>query len=123
VLRLLTDANISQVVAHEIIRHEPRCRILSIHEWQGGRFANASDAVILDEAHRHGLTLVTRDVKSVGRLLDELYLQGRGHSGVIFVNRRRVPEGNVGVLVGALIRYWRSERVQDWTNRTAYLPV
>jgi hypothetical protein len=56
-------------------------------------------------------------------MLDELYLQGRGHSGVIFVNRRWVPEGNVGVLVGALIRYWRSEQEQDWTNRTAYLPV
>jgi hypothetical protein len=42
---------------------------------------------------------------------------------VIFVNRRRVPEGNVGVLVGALIKYWRVEQEQDWTNRIAFLPL
>jgi hypothetical protein len=122
VLRLLTDGNISHVVAREVARHQPECDIISLHEWQGGMYLHASDAVILSEAHRNRLTLVTRDIRSIGPLLRIWYSEGRAHFGVIFVDERTISEGNVGAFVDALIRYWREERDTDWENRTAYLP-
>lgn len=104
------------------MRHEPSCPIHALHAWEGGKYLHLSDEIILAEAHRQGLTLVTRDIESMGPIVRTWYLEGRGHSGVIFVDDRTIPEGNVGALVTALIGFWRVTREYNWENVCAYLP-
>ena len=68
-LQFLTDEQISPAVA----RQAPgRCRgikIQAIHNWQGGHFLSASDEVVLREANKQKLTLVTFDLKTIPPLL------------------------------------------------------
>lgn len=64
---------------------------------------------------------MTRDVRTIAPLLAMLAERGQSHSGVIFVDHRTVPEGNVGALMRALAALWQAEHENDWTDRVIYL--
>src|SRR5262245_36947426 len=69
VLQLLTDEHISPAVALQAPR---RCRgihIRSIQAWEGGHFLGVEDDVLLTEARRQKLTVVTFDLRTIVPLL------------------------------------------------------
>lgn len=120
-LRLLLDEQIAPAVASEVRRHEPACDIVSIHEWEDAAFLETDDALILAQAHRQGRTLVTRDVSTIAPLLELWGHIGRSHGGVIFVDDRTIPEGNVGALVRPLVRLWREEHDRPWEDQVVFI--
>jgi hypothetical protein len=121
-LRLLLDAHISPTVAREVSRHRPDCQILALRDWRGGRYLDErDDGQILSEAFNDGLTLLTRDVSTIGPLTAGWSMEGRTHAGVIFVDARTIAEQDVGGLIRAVLRLWDQEREGDWENRTWFL--
>ena len=81
----------------------------------------AADEVVLREAQKQRLTLVTFDLRTIPPLLRSWSEQGFDHSGVILVDERTIAQGDIGGLVKALCALWRTHRDIDWTNRVAYL--
>jgi hypothetical protein len=121
VLQLLTDEQISPTVAVQAPAHCLGINIRSIRTWENGHFQGAEDEVVLSEAVRQKLTLVTFDLRTVPPLLRLWAEQGLDHAGVILVDERTIPQNDIGGLIGALCAIWRSERSVDWTNRIVYL--
>jgi hypothetical protein len=120
-LALLLDEHISPVVAEQLKRRHPRIDVVSIYDWQGGRLVSAKDAAILSEASRQRITIVTYDCQTIPPVLKEWAEQGRDHAGVIFVNRRAVPQNDFGGLVRALGILWKRERKENWQNQIVFL--
>jgi hypothetical protein len=60
----------------------------AIHNWQGGHFLSASDEVVLREANKQKLTLVTFDLKTLPPLLRLWAEQGIDHAEVVLVDER-----------------------------------
>lgn len=121
-LRLLLDANISPTVAREVRRHFPECPVVAICDWLDGAYVRErDDGKILAEAHRRSLTLMTRDLSTIPTLLSSWFADGRSHSGVVFIDERTIPEGNVGALVHAIRRLFHEESDADWTDRVIFI--
>jgi hypothetical protein len=121
VLRLLTDERISPAVARQA---PSRCRVISIaaiRSWKGGHFLGAADEVVLKEAHRQKLTLVTFDLRTIPPLLRLWVEQGIDHSGVILVDGQTLAPNDIGGLVAALCAVWKAQGNTDWTNRVVFL--
>jgi len=121
VLRLLTDADITPKVARAVRTMEATCPILSVRDWEGGKYGEASDEAIILAAQPQGLTLITRDTTTIPRLLDDLFARGLPHAGVIFVAERPFPRKDIGRLARALVQLWLAEEHADWTNRVRYV--
>ena len=120
-LQLLTDEQISPAVARQAPN---RCRgipITAMQAWEGGHFLSASDELVLQEAHRQKLTLVTFDLRTIPPLLRLWAEQGIDHGGVILVDERTISQSDIGGLVAALCAVWKAHRDLDWTNRVIYL--
>lgn len=120
-LHLLLDEHISPAVAREAAGKCPGLRIQAFQHWQAGRFLGAPDRVLLPEAIKARLCLVTYDQKTIRPLLKEWAEQGVHHTGVIFVDAKTIPPQDLGGLVKALCRLWTRERQADWTNRVVFL--
>jgi len=121
VLQLLTDEQISPAVA---VQAPVRCRginIRSIHALEGGHFLGAEDEVVLSEASRQKLTLVTFDLRTIPPLLRLWAEQGIVHAGVILVDGRTIPQNDIGGLIDALCALWQAQRRLEWVNRVVYL--
>ena len=120
-LRLLSDEQISPAVARQA---PSRCRgiqITAMNAWEGGHFLGASDELVLKEAHKQQLTLVTFDLRTIPPLLRLWAEQGIDHGGVLLVDDRTFAQNDVGGLVAALCAVWKAQRDLDWTNRVVYL--
>ena len=120
-LRLLTDEHISPAVATAAVRRCPGIDVVAILTWENGHFLSASDALVLEEAHKQQLTLVTFDLRTIPPLLRSWAEQGLDHSGVLFVDERTVAQNDIGGLAAAICAIWRSEANSNWTNRVVYL--
>jgi hypothetical protein len=92
-----------------------------MQSWEGGHFLSASDELVLQEAHKQRLTLVTFDLRTIPPLLRSWAEQGIDHSGVILVDDRTIAQNDIGGLVAALCAVWKAQRDLDWTNRVIYL--
>lgn len=120
-LRLLTDEHISPAVARQA---PSRCRginIAAMRSWVGGHYLGANDQLVLEEAHRQKLTLVTFDLRTIPPLLRLWAEQGIDHSGVILVDEQTIAPDDVGGLVAALCAIWKAQGRSDWTNRVVFL--
>ena len=120
-LRLLTDEHISPAVAKQAPN---RCRgiiIVAMRNWEGGHFLSAPDELVLEEAHKQKLTLVTFDRRTIPPLLRLWAEQGVNHSGIILVDERTLAPNDIGRLVSALCVVWKTQSDLDWTNRVVYL--
>jgi hypothetical protein len=120
-LRLLTDEQISYVVAEQVKAKRPDIVIESVRTWQGGAFQGTDDAVLLEAAALAGWTLVTYDRKTIPPVLLEWGALGRRHGGVIFSDDRTVAPNDIGGLVRALILHWDRTRDWDWGDRVDFL--
>src|SRR5438105_14510978 len=95
VLRLLLDEHVHPEIATQMQATYPEIPVASLHTWEEGRYLRSSDAVILLEAHRHGLTLVTYDTRTIVPLLKMWGEQGIAHGGVIFVKSSTISQDNI----------------------------
>jgi hypothetical protein len=96
-------------------------RIVAIQRWEHGHLLSAADDLVLLEAHKQKLTLVTFDLRTMPPLLRLWAERGIDHSGAILVDERTIPQNNVGGLVIALCALWKAQGHMHWTNRVVYL--
>jgi hypothetical protein len=120
-LKLLLDEHIWPGVAELVTQHLPTAEIQSIHHYADGGLMNTVDDEILHEAQRCGWTLVTFDVNSIPRLLQEKAIAREDHGGVIFVSSRSFAQNDHGGLAQALVSILQAESATNWTNRIMFL--
>jgi Domain of unknown function (DUF5615) len=120
-LALLLDENLSHEIADQIAIKRPEIPIVSLRQWQEGRFLSTDDETVLQAAAHAGLTLVTYDQRTIPPLLLLFAEQGLSHGGILFVDQRTIASDDFGGLVRALIWFWEEHHEQDWANRLAYL--
>jgi len=120
-LRLLLDAHFGSREVEAIHARDPDLDVTSMQEWEGGAFLEAEDALILLEAYRQSRTLVTRDLRTITPMLHEWGAAGVHHGGVVFVDNHSFPEGNVSVVMQALLALWQQRVNDDWTDVAHYL--
>ena len=120
-LQLLLDEHLSPKVVRQFLARQPRGKIASVLDWEGGKHAGIPDAVLLSEAGRLEWTLVTYDQATIPPLLKAWAEEGLDHGGVIFLNDSRFPQRDLGAILRALLHVWSEGRNQDWTNQVVYL--
>jgi hypothetical protein len=120
-LRLLLDEHFPPRIIRQFLRKCPGAGIDSVLDWKGGTLKGSSDEVLLTEAHRHGLTVVTYDQATIVPLLKMWGEQGVPHGGVILIDERTIRQDDFGGISRALARLWEEERESDWFNRVIYL--
>ena len=77
--------------------------------------------MVLREANRAKLTLVTFDLKTIPPLLRLWTEQGIDHAGVILVDEKTFTQNDIGGLIAGLCALWKAESDAIWTNRVIYL--
>jgi hypothetical protein len=123
VLHFLTDEHISPTVVREVLKRVPNVRITALKDWRKGAFMGADDRLILHEAAKEGLTLVSYDQKTIRVLLKEWVEVDVQHAGVVFVDHKSIRPNDFGGLVTALATLWRSEKNADWMGRVVFLKL
>jgi Domain of unknown function (DUF5615) len=120
-LRLLLDEHISRKVANQVKKGIPGLDVLSIHDWENGRFLATNDGEILRVAARHNLTLVTYDQNTIFTHMAEIVSEGCDHGGIVVIDGKTIRQSDIGGLVKALCWLYEAESRADWKNRTVYL--
>ena len=120
-LRLLLDAHFGPREVAALHAREPDLDVMNMQQWMDGTLLDADDVLILLEACRQSRTLVTRDLRTITPVLKEWGAEDFHHGGVIFVDNRSFPEGNVGVVMQALLVLWQQQGKDDWTDIVHYL--
>jgi Domain of unknown function (DUF5615) len=120
-LALLLDENISHEIADQIARKRSDVLVVSLRQWEEGRYLSVDDETLLRAAARAGLTLVTYDQRTIPPLLSRFAEQGLSHGGILFVDQRAIPSNDFGGLIRALIWFWEEHHDRDWVDRLAYL--
>jgi len=117
----LLDEHLSPEVVRIAKAMEPEFPVQSLHKWRSGLCVGQSDARILREAAREGITLVTFDVNTIPALLQEMLVAGEEHAGVVFVSSKTFAQNDSAGIAAALIRLWHSNKTGDWSNRIVFL--
>jgi hypothetical protein len=120
-LQLLLDEQISPAVAEGLRRKTKRIVVVSLPAWERGRFLAMADELILEEAARQRLTLVTYDRRTITPVLKAWGQAARAHGGVVFVDPETIPSSDFGGLIRALYELWRETKDWDWTDRIVTL--
>jgi hypothetical protein len=120
-LKLLLDEHISPDVAEWFRGRHDKLVVLSLAEWEEGRFLGQADELLLKEAAAQKLTLVTYDRKTIPPLLKAWAEADRVHGGVVFVDNKTIPSSDFGGLIRALQKLFQEAAKWDWTNRICFL--
>lgn len=120
-LSLLTDEQISYIVAEQVQAKRPDIPITSVRAWRSGTFQGKTDESLLRAAAEEGLTFVTYDLKTIPPVLSEWGVTGEAHAGVLFVDGLTIPQSDVGGLVHALIAQWDLTQAWEWKNLISFL--
>jgi hypothetical protein len=83
VLYFLTDEHVSPAVARELSKRVPGLKATPLQRWHGGAFMGAEDRLILEEASKESLTLVSYDQRTIRPLLKHWLEQDVRHAGVV----------------------------------------
>ena len=118
-LHFLTDEQISPTVARELTKGG--VKVTALKDWRKGTFMGADDKLILKEAAKDGLTLVSYDQKTIRLLLKEWVEVDYLHNGVVFVDHKSIRPDDFGGLVRALGALWKSEKNASWRGRVVFL--
>src|SRR5436309_15762550 len=114
-LRLVTDSHVPPAVAkaaHKLATLE----IAALRDWHGGLYLNESDPRLLALAWEERVTLVTYDLNTFPLTVKERLETGLSHAGMIYVSTR-YRQNDVGGIARGLVKLWRDEKHEDWTNR------
>ncbi len=120
-LKLLLDEHISPAVADGILRRQKTTVVYSLSAWEDGCFLGLPDELLLQEAAKQELTLVTYDRRTIPPLLKRWAESGHDRSGVIFVNEKSISASDIGGLVKALLELFQECKTWDWHNRICFL--
>ena len=120
-LKLLLDEHISPQVARGINRISKEVSVVPTVDWEQGRFLGVGDELILEQAARQALTLVTYDRKTIPVILKLWAEIGRHHAGIIFVDEKSIPPSDFGGLIRALITVHHDQARMDWAGRVSFL--
>lgn len=120
-LRFLLDEHLSPRVAQGIKARLPSARVSTVLTWENGKLRGTPDEIVLAEATKAGLALVTFDLATIAPLLKEWGESGIEHAGVIFVDERTIAQNDFGGLVCALVDLWKSTKRESWLNRVVFL--
>jgi hypothetical protein len=120
-LKLLLDEQISPEVAGWFRGRHEKPVVLSLAEWEEGRFMGQTDELLLKEAAAQKLTPVTYDRKTIPPLLKSWAEAERDHGGVVFVDNKTIPSSDFGGLIQALHKLFQEAAKWDWTNRICFL--
>lgn len=120
-LKLLLDEQISPGVAEGFRRRRQNVMLVSLTEWEDGRFLGLPDELLLEEAMAQKLTLVTYDRKTIPPLLKTWSEAGRDHGGIVFVDEKTIPSSDFGGLIRALHQLCQETADWDWRNRICFL--
>jgi hypothetical protein len=120
-VKFLLDEQISPEVAERLKRRAGQITIHYLAKWETGRFLSSPDELILEEATRQNLTLVTYDRKTIPPILKNWGEAGQDHGGVIFVDSESFPPSDFGGLVQGLQKLWEETRDWEWKNRIVTL--
>jgi hypothetical protein len=118
-LRLVTDAHVPLAVA-KTARKLADLDIRPLQDWHGGRYLDESDRRLLVLAWEERVTLVTYDVNTFPLTVRDRLEAGLSHAGMIYVSAR-YAQNDVGGIARGLVKLWRAERFEDWTNRIRFL--
>ncbi len=118
-MRLLLDEHLSPAPVAALAKLGVDAVALST--WQGGRYRESSDEVLLTAAASEKRILVTFDQRTIPPLLKGWAESGRAHAGVVFVDHRTIAPSAIGELARALAQLNERLGDLDWTDRTAYL--
>jgi hypothetical protein len=121
VLRFLLDEHFSPRIVNQFLSKHPGSNMASLLEWQDGRLSGSPDDLLLTEAHRHQLTLVTYDQATIVPMLKAWAEQGIPHGGVIFIDDKTIRQDDFGAIIRSLAQLWEKARNENWLNRVVYL--
>lgn len=99
----------------------PELIVYTLQEWHDGQYRGVDDAIVLAEAYKHGLTFVTRDLKTIPPLLHRWFEESIEHSGVILIDGHTIAEADIGGLARALLALTTTYGEVAWTDRCVYL--
>jgi hypothetical protein len=120
-LKLLLDEHIPPAVAGGLKRHIRLIEVHALRNWQAGALLGEPDEVILDEAAKLRLTLVTYDLDTIPKILSDRMRAGLSHGGAVLVPQNQIRSSDVGGMVRALSELHRREGKADWTGRVVFL--
>src|SRR5689334_3245099 len=120
-LSLLTDEQISPLVAEHVRAKRPDIPVTSVSVWRAGALLGALDDHLLRVAAQDELTLVTYDRVSIAPVLTEWGITGGEHAGVIFIDERTIAQADLGGQVLALIAHWDQTHAWGWRNLISFL--
>ncbi len=120
-LKLLLDEHISPDVADGLRQKQKGVSVLSLGQWEEGKFLGASDELILAEAAAQKPTLVTYDRKTIPPVLKAWAEAGREHGGVIFVDEKTIAPSDIGGLLRALQKLVREVSKADLSTAVIFL--
>jgi hypothetical protein len=118
-LRLLTDAHVPLAVA-KAARKLGGLDITPLQDWHGGRYLNESDFRLLILGWEERRTIVTYEVNTFPLTVRERLEAGLDHAGMIYVSAR-YSQNDVGGIARGLVKRWRAQKHEDWTNRIHFL--
>jgi Domain of unknown function (DUF5615) len=120
-LRLLLDEHISPDVAKALRRIGKNMVVYCLPEWNNGHLPGVTDSILLDEAARQNLTLVTYDRRTISPLLKTWAETDRDHGGVVFIDEKTIPPSDIGGLARSLRQLHQETVGWDWRNRIVFL--
>jgi predicted nuclease of predicted toxin-antitoxin system len=120
-MKLLLDEHLSPAIAKGLRSRHSNFPVITLAEWEEGRFLAATDESILEEAAIQGLTLVTYDRKTIPPLLKSWAETGHDHGGVVFVDEKTIPPSDFGGLIRALQELFQEFANEHCTNRVWFL--
>src|SRR5438552_2001318 len=118
-LRLVTDSQVPPTVA-KTARKLAALNIPALRDWHGGLYLNEADARLLTLAWEERVTLVTYDLNTFPLTVKERLEAGLSHAGMIYLSAR-YRQNDIGGIARGLVKLWRAEKDEDWTNRIRFL--
>src|SRR5919202_1215767 len=118
-LALLLNSHISVRVAHTL--RERGFDVVALSEWHEGLYLHAPDEDILRVAHEEHRALVSYDLATIPRIVDDLAAAGIEHSGVVHISQKTIASNDVGGLVRALERLLVDPQMGDLRNLRVFL--
>ena len=120
-LKLLLDEHITPDVADGLRRRDSTLIVHYMSAWERGNYLGKEDSILMREAAKQDLTLVTYDRRTIPPLLKLWADEERSHGGVIFIDEKTLQPNDVGGIVLALFQLYQETGDWNWTNRIHFL--